>query len=131
MLLVGYGSADYEEEWSKLLDDRLGALLKQKLGVRESKHCWCGHIAHYDPVVTQRAIEDILIRRKRVLVVPVLVAVDEAFQEGIIQTGIDKVVEKDRVRYVPDAILPDAGVRQWVVEATASVHRNTLGRQDR
>ncbi len=126
VLLVGYGSADYEEEWSNLLDRRLGALLKQKLGVAECKHCWCGHIAHYDPVVTQRAIEDILTRRKRVLVVPVLVAVDEMFQEGIIQDGIDKVDDEARVRYVPDAILPDPGVRQWVVDATASVHRRIL-----
>ncbi len=128
VLLIGYGSADYDVEWTKLLDDRLGSLLKQELGVPESRHCWCGHIAHYDPVITQRAIEDILTRRKRALVVPVLVAIDEMFQEGIIQEGIDKVGDDSRIRYVPDAILPDPGLRAWVVEATAKVHRDVMGR---
>jgi sirohydrochlorin ferrochelatase len=128
VLLVGYGSADYEEAWARLLDDRLGALLKQEMGVPECTHCWCGHLVHYDPEVTQRAIEDILTRRKRVLVVPVLVAVDEMFQEGIIQQGIDKTNQKSRVRYVPDAILPDAGVRQWVVEAARGAQADILGR---
>lgn len=131
VLLVGYGSADYEEEWSKLLDDRMGTLLRKEMGVPECTHCWCGHIAHYDPGVTHRAIEDLLTRRKRVLVVPVLVAVDEMFQEGIIQKGVDMVADQSRVRYVPDSILPDAGVRQWVVDATRTVHRNILGHAER
>jgi hypothetical protein len=58
----------------------------------------------------------------------VLVAVDEMFQEGIIQQGIDKTNQKSRVRYVPDAILPDAGVRQWVVEAARGAQADILGR---
>ncbi len=126
VLLVGYGSADYEEAWSKLLNDRIGSLLKHKLKIAETQHSWCGHIVSYDPKVTQHAIEDILTRRKRALVVPVLVAIDEMFQERIIQGGIDKVADKDRVRYLPDSILPDAGVSQWVVDATTRAHRNIL-----
>jgi len=128
VLLVGYGSADYEEEWAELLDRRLGTLLKEELGVPECRHSWCGHLVNYSPAVTQRAIADLLARRQRVLVVPVLVATDEMFQDGIIQNAVNGVAEKARVRYVPDAILPDAGVRRWVVAATRRAHRDILTR---
>ena len=128
VVLVAYGSADYEAEWSQLLSGRVGAVLKQAMGVPECTHCWCGHLVHYDPAETTRAVEDILKRRRRALVVPVLVAVDEMFQEGVIQDGIDAVAEKHRIRYVPDAILPDAGVRAWVVEAVRDMHRSIVGR---
>jgi hypothetical protein len=129
VLLVGYGDADYEEAWSHLLSNRLGTVLREELGIPESSHCWCGHLVHYDPKVTQRAVEDLLSRRKRVLVVPVLVAVDEMFQEGVIQDGIDLVTGNSRVRYKPDAILPDAGVRQWVVDAARKAHEKIAGAQ--
>ncbi len=118
LVLIAYGDETYEKEWDRLLDS-VGAHVKEELGITEQAHGWCGHIAHYDPSHTTRAIQRVLEKKRRAVVVPVLVAYDEMFQVKIIGDGVAAVPNaRDRVAYKPDAILPDPNVEAWVVQTT-------------
>ncbi|HET9054515.1 MAG TPA: hypothetical protein VFM90_10090, partial [Cyclobacteriaceae bacterium] len=58
----------------------------------------------------------------------VLVAVDEMFQVKIIGDGIAKTgTKKDRIRYKPDAILPDANIEKWAVDIIAEYTGKIIG----
>ncbi len=114
--LIGYGDTDYEKEWISLFDE-VGKYIKNEIGIDKVNHAWCGHIAHYKSKPTTEAIEKILKDKKTAIVIPVLVAVDENFQMGIIGGGVSKVKNsKERVLYKPDAILPDVNVENWVID---------------
>lgn len=119
LVLIGYGDEDYEQEWIDLFNT-IADSVKLKAGITEHSYGWCGHIAHYDPNETTKAVETVLKKKKNAIVIPVLVAHDENFQIDIIGGGISKVADnKTRVIYKPDAILPDAGVEQWVIDIVA------------
>ncbi|PIE50704.1 MAG: cobalamin biosynthesis protein CbiX [Flavobacteriales bacterium] len=116
--LIGYGDEDYEKEWIELFG-KVGDYLKTNIGIDKVNHAWCGHIAHYKTEPTTEAIEKILEEKKKAIVIPVLVAVDEDFQMKIIGGGVAKVKDtKEKVVYKPDAILPDVNVEQWVIDIT-------------
>lgn len=116
--LIAYGDATYEKEWAALMKST-AALIKEKAGIEEYSYGWCGHLVHYDPQKTTTAIEEVLTKKKRALVLPVLVAHDEMFQVKIIGDGIKRVAKnEERVAYLADAILPDPGVEKWVVDVT-------------
>lgn len=118
VVMIAYGDATYEREWSALLND-VGRYVKEQTGISAHAHGWCGHVARYNPEQTTRAINEVLQTKQRALVVPVLVAHDPTFQIKIIGGGVERVADhKSRVVYRPDAILPDAGVEQWVVAAS-------------
>ena len=115
LVLIAYGDATYEKEWSALLT-AAGDYVKGNTGIDSYSHGWCGHVAHYDPAKTTAAIADVLKTKKKAVVIPVLVAHDEMFQIKIIGDGIAKIPDnKSRVVYRPDSILPDANVEQWVI----------------
>ncbi len=59
-----------------------------------------------------------LARVDRALVVPVLVAYDEGFQDRIIGGAVAEVGDRERVAYVPDAILPEPALDDWIVAIT-------------
>lgn len=119
LVLIGYGDETYDKEWGELFDD-VAKYVKQEVGISEHTYGWCGHIAHYDPEKTTTAINNVLKKKQKAVVIPVLVAHDENFQIRIIGGGIDKVKNnKDKVAYKPDAILPDVNVEEWVVNITA------------
>ncbi|NUM53009.1 MAG: cobalamin biosynthesis protein CbiX [Candidatus Hydrogenedentes bacterium] len=121
LVLIGYGDETYEREWGQLFD-RVAEHVKQHTGIAEHSYGWCGHIAHYDPKQTTEAVEKVLSKKENAIVIPVLVAHDENFQIGIIGKGIEGVKDgKAKVRYKPDAILPDPEVERWVT-ATAIEH---------
>ena len=46
--------------------------------------------------------------------IPVLVANDPYFQDEIIQTAVNEIKVGDNVKYIQDAILPDANIDNWV-----------------
>lgn len=116
--LVGYGDTDYDKEWTELFKN-IGEVVKDSLGITDLNHAWCGHIAGYSSEPTTKAIEEILAKKKKDIVIPVLVAFDENFQLGIIGGGVDKVKDnKNRVIYKPDALLPDKNIEKWVVDAS-------------
>jgi hypothetical protein len=115
VVLVAYGSTEYNDEWTQLLD-RVAADVKKNTSIGCVRHCWCGHIAHYQSGPTEKTIRTVLETKSIALVVPVLVAVDETFQGKIIGGAIKKVGQDDRIVYRHDAILPDDNVNRWVVE---------------
>ncbi|MBI1752620.1 MAG: cobalamin biosynthesis protein CbiX [Acidobacteria bacterium] len=118
LVLIAYGDATYHKQWSDLME-RTAAHVLSRTGMSTFSYGWAGHVAHYDPDHTTRAVEQVLRTRERAVVVPVLVAHDEMFQVKIIGGGIAQVPDhQKRVAYVPDAILPDPSVEAWVV-ATA------------
>lgn len=119
LVLIAYGDETYEKDWVTLLDG-VAAHVAEKTGITAHSHGWCGHIAHYDPAHTTRAIEEVLKTKKKALVIPVLVAHDEMFQVKIIGDGIAKVAQPEtRVAYRPDSLLPDPDLDAWVVRAVA------------
>jgi hypothetical protein len=129
LVLIAYGDATYEREWSALLND-VGEHVKKETGIDTHSYGWCGHVAHYDPAKTTTAIAKVLETKQRAVVIPVLVAHDEMFQIKIIGDGIAKVPEnKARVIYRPDSILPDPNVEKWVIDITAQYVAKIQARQ--
>lgn len=119
IVLIGYGDEAYEKEWADLFD-KVGDFVKQEIGISEHTYGWCGHIAHYDPKKTTEAIDKVLTKKQKAIVIPVLVAHDEMFQIKIIGDGIKAVNNHTtKVAYKPDAILPDVNIEQWVIDITA------------
>lgn len=118
LVLIAYGDATYNKEWTALLDS-VGSYVKQHTGITEHSYGWCGHVAHYNPDSTAIAIKRVLAKKEKAVVVPVLVAHDEMFQIKIIGDGINKIEHnQQKVTYKPDAILPDANVEGWVKDIT-------------
>ncbi len=113
-VLVAYGDEDYNDEWVQLVRD-MADEIKRETTIDRCEYSWCGHIVRYKTEPTTKAIEKALKHKEKVLVLPVLVAVDEMFQGEIIGGAVDKVKEKERVVYKPDAILPDENVEKWIV----------------
>ncbi len=115
LVLIAYGDQTYDRQWTALMKDTAAHVMAHT-GMRSFAYGWAGHIAHYDPAHTTRAVEQVLRERRRAVVIPVLVAFDEMFQVQIIGKGIAAVADhRARVAYVPDAILPDDRVAAWVV----------------
>ncbi|MGG7034248.1 MAG: sirohydrochlorin chelatase [Flavobacterium sp.] len=118
LVLIGYGDEDYDKEWTELFNT-VAENVKNKVGIDEHSHGWCGHIARYKSEETTKAINKVLEKKKYAVVVPVLVAHDENFQIRIIGGGVKAVKNnKERVLYRPDAILPDDNIKNWVISIT-------------
>ncbi len=117
LLLVGYGSAEYEDEWNRFFSEvRRGA--EYELGVKHSAHAWCGHLVNYSREPTNDAIASLLQSVDRVVLIPVFVAYDPMFQEKIIGRAVERCGAPERVLYRRDSILPDPEVGRWVLEIT-------------
>jgi sirohydrochlorin ferrochelatase len=114
VVLVAYGDTQYNDEWVALFRE-VGEEIKAETSVTAVTHAWCGHIVGYNTEPTAEAIRSILAQHERALVVPVLVAYDEAFQGKIIGGAVDEVGDEDRVIYTPDAILPEPALNDWIV----------------
>src|SRR5690606_2046556 len=111
----------YNGEWSQLMQNA-AEYVKEHTGISDYSYGWCGHVAHYNPDSTTVAIQQVLQKKKSAIVVPVLVAFDEMFQVKIIGGGIEKVPgAKEKVLYKPDAILPDKGVEEWVINTSRDI----------
>jgi hypothetical protein len=116
LVLVGYGSAEFEDDWDRFFMELRG-YAEIELGLTPTAHAWCGHIAGYRRQPTADAIDRVLECADRALVVPMLVATDEMFQARIIGGGVARCKAPDRVLYRPDAILPEPEVGRWVLES--------------
>lgn len=115
LVLIAYGDETYEKEWAALLGS-VGEYVRQNTGIEPHAHGWCGHVAHYDPARTTKAIAEVLKHKPRAVVIPVLVAHDETFQVKIIGGGIAKIPDhKSCVAYQPGSILPDTQIEEWVI----------------
>ncbi len=117
VLLVAYGDEQYNQQWEEMVEE-IGKYLKIKTGHESIAYSWCGHIVHYSSEPTTEGIEKLFELEDNVIVIPVLVANDEHFQGEIIQDGVDAASNGKHVKYVQDAILPDANLNQWVIDIT-------------
>lgn len=114
--LIAYGDATYEKEWKELMAN-VATYVKDNSGIDTYSYGWCGHLVKYDPQKTTDAIQEVLAKKKRSIVLPILVAYDEMFQGQIIGDGIKKVKDhENRVAYHADSILPDIGVEKWITD---------------
>lgn len=119
VVLVAYGSKPYEQQWTELIMD-IGKYLKAQTEMDYISYSWCGHIVHFDPKPTASAIDQILSVKEKAVVIPILVAVDEKFQDGNIKQGIETADPTgERVIYEADAILPDPDIDRWVIDIVA------------
>ncbi len=133
IVLIGYGDVTYDKEWGQLFAE-IAKYTTTEIGISEYSYGWCGHIVHYDPNETTKAINKVLEKKKTALVIPVLVAVDENFQNQIITDGIKKVKNnKETVIYKPDAILQDPNIEEWILdiskEYAQKIKKNTLAKK--
>jgi|GEM_PF-728709 len=115
LLLVGYGSAEFDDEWNRFFME-VRSSMELELGIAHTAHAWCGHLVNYSREPTMNGIDALLQRVDRVVVIPVLVAYDPMFQEKIIGRAVERCGSSGRVLYRRDSILPDPGVGRWVVE---------------
>lgn len=124
LVLVGYGSTAFDEQWTALFND-VGTHVCNETGITAHTIAWCGHIAHYSPDTTTAAVNRILQKKKRAIVIPLLVSSSEQFQGEIIGSGIAKINNHEsRVLYKPDAILPDIYLEQWIIDVAREYAEN-------
>lgn len=114
LVLVGYGSAEFDGEWTAFFE-QTRRHAEEDLDIDVSTHAWCGHLVDYDKQPTIDAINEMLELADKVIVVPELVSYDPMFQERIIGRAIRQSTDPSRVLYSADAILPDPEVGNWVV----------------
>ncbi len=120
VVMVAYGDHEYNQQWEEMMEE-IGRYLKVKSGIDTIAYSWCGHLVHYSAEPTVKAIEQVLEMEDSVIVVPLLVAYDPYFQDKIIGKAAEMVKTGDNVKYIPDAILPDQNLNDWVVEITNEV----------
>ncbi len=127
IVLLAYGDGTYLKEWSELLSS-VGKYVETSAGISGYSFGWCGHIAHYSPDSTTAAINRVLRKKEKAVVIPVLVAHDEMFQVKIIGDGIAKIPDyKNRVIYKPDALLPDENIERWIIQITRDFETRISG----
>ena len=128
LVLVGYGSAEFDDEWNRFFREIRNSV-EIELGIAYTAHAWCGHLVNYSREPTMDAVESLLQKVDRVVVIPVFVAYDPMFQEKIIGRAVERCRASERVLYRRDSILPDPEVGRWVVDiATRMVCSRTLSR---
>lgn len=129
LVLIGYGDAAFEKEWQELFS-RVAEYVEENTGISAYSYGWCGHIVHYNPEETTKAINAVLASREVALVIPVLVAYDEMFQKNIIGRGIKAIENNEaKILYRPDSILPDDAVAQWVIRISDDYARGIRDQQ--
>lgn len=125
LVLVGYGSADFNDDWDRFFAQiRIHA--QQELGITETAHAWCGHLVSYSRQPTIDAIESVLQKTDRVILLPILIAYDPMFQDKIIGRAATRCAEPHRVLYRPDSILPEPEVGRWVIEISEKMAHNPV-----
>jgi len=73
VVLVAYGSSQYNTQWEAMMKDIGRAVFKQT-GIDAAAYAWCGHVVDYSPQDTQVAINKMLKQKQRVNVIPLLVS---------------------------------------------------------
>ena len=123
VLLVAYGDQQYNQQWEEMVEE-IGKYLKIKTGHNDIAYAWCGHLVHYSQEPTKNGILKLQELNDNVIVIPVLIANDPYFQDEIIQGAVDAVSVDGNVKYVQDAILPDAPLNQWVTDISIKIAKD-------
>lgn len=126
LVLVGYGSAEFDDEWNRFFN-QIRSAAGLELGITHTAHSWCGHLVSYSRQPTMDAIESLLAKVDRVIVIPVFVAYDPMFQDNIMGRAAERCSAPERVLYRPDSILPDPEVGRWVVEIAGRMAASRTG----
>ena len=126
LVLIGYGSAEFDDEWNRFFTE-IRNYAESELGFVASAHGWCGHLVSYRRQPTIDAIESVLARADRAVVVPILVAYDPMFQERVIGRAVERCPQPERVLYRPDSILPEPEVGRWVIEIAGRMLETAAG----
>lgn len=120
LVLVGYGSAEFDDEWNTFFKQTRDHA-EEDLGITASTHAWCGHLVEYSRKPTVDAINQMLEAVDQVIVIPQLVSYDPMFQERIIGRATTQSADPSRVLYSADAILPEPEVGNWVVRISQEI----------
>lgn len=126
LVLIGYGSAEFDDEWNRFFTE-IRNYAESELGFAATAHGWCGHLVDYRRQPTIDAIESVLARADRAVVVPILVAHDPMFQDRVIGRAVERCPHPERVLYRPDSILPEPEVGRWVIEIAGRMLETASG----
>lgn len=115
---------------------RVAEYVEENTGISAYSYGWCGHIVHYNPEETTKAINAVLASREVPWVIPVLVAYDEMFQKNIIGRGI-KAIENNEAKMVyrpirscPTATLPNGSSASATAPRRSEISSAILGRSN-
>jgi hypothetical protein len=114
LVLVGYGDRVYGQQMEEIMDG-IGRNVKLKTRIDTIAYAFCGKLTDYSGTPVVEAINEVLGLEDRAIVVPVLLAVDPRLQVDTIQAAVNAIETPSRVRYEPDAVLPDPAVEEWLV----------------
>lgn len=126
VLLVGYGDRKYGQQMEEIVQG-IGRYLKVQTPMDTVAFAFCGELVDYSGEPVAKALNEVLAVEEQVLVVPVLLGNDEKLQRDAIQAAIDAIDTPARVRYKPDAILPDPAVTQWVLDKVDEALKRVQG----
>ena len=126
VLLVGYGDRKYGQQMEEIVQG-IGRYLKVQTPMDTVAFAFCGELVDYSGEPVAKALNEVLAVEEQVLVVPVLLGNDEKLQRDAIQAAIGAIDTPARVRYSPDAILPDPAVTQWVVDKVDEALKRVQG----
>lgn len=114
LLLVGYGDQAYGQQMQEIMEG-IGRYVKIKSDIDSVGYAFAGELVDYSGEPIVEAINELLKLDEKVLIVPVLLAVDPMLQINTIQAAVNAVPTASRLRYKPDAVLPDPKVNEYVI----------------
>ncbi|MBN8280092.1 MAG: CbiX/SirB N-terminal domain-containing protein [Gammaproteobacteria bacterium] len=126
VVLVGYGDKVFGQQMEGYMT-AIGRYLKIKSDIDTVAFAFCGNLVDYSGEPVVKVINEVLELEDEVLVVPVLLGVDEMLQTNTIQAAINAIPTSSKVRYQPDAVLPDPEVTEWLGEKIAEAVQRSRG----
>jgi hypothetical protein len=115
VLLVGYGDQAYGQQMQEIMEG-IGRYLKIKSEIDTVGYAFAGDLVDYSGEPVVKAIHEILELEEEVLVVPVLLGIDKLMQVNTIEAAVNAIPTASRMRFKPDAVLPDAKVNEYLVK---------------
>jgi hypothetical protein len=114
VLLVGYGDQAYGQQMQAIMEG-IGRYLKIKSEIDTVGYAFAGDLVDYSGEPVVKAIQEILDLEEEVIVIPVLLGIDEMLQVNTIAAAVNAIPTSSRLRYKPDAVLPDPKVNEYVI----------------
>ena len=93
----------------------IGRYLKIKSEIDTVGYAFAGDLVDYSGEPVVKAIQEILVLEEEVIVIPVMLGIDEMLQVNTIAAAVNAIPTSSRLRYKPDAVLPDPKVNEYVI----------------
>ena len=119
IVLAYYGSERYADAWNGLIQDITNELTGR--GFMHVGSAAMGHVVKGSDEPLLSAINSALSVSVSVILVPVLVSYGY-FQPIFIPRALNKLREKERVRFTDDSILPDEDLVAWIKRVCVSIN---------